>query len=36
MLAAAGADLTKPDAIAAALDRFDAIVTELEELLMTP
>ena len=33
MLAAAGADLTKPDDIAAALERFDAIVTELEELL---
>ncbi len=34
MLAAAGADLTKPDDIAAALERFDAIVTELEELLL--
>ena len=34
MLAAAGADLTKPDDIAAALDRFDRIVAELEELLL--
>ena len=34
MLAAAGADLTRPDDIAAALERFDAIVTELEELLL--
>jgi len=34
MLAAAGADLTKPDDIAAALERFDGIVTELDELLL--
>ena len=34
MLAAAGADLTRPDDIAAALDRFDSIVSELEELLL--
>jgi oligoendopeptidase F len=34
LLGGAGVDLTKPDAIAAALELFDRTVTELEELLL--
>ena len=34
LLKGAGVDLTKPDAIAAALELFDRTLTELEEILV--